>query len=599
VYGISVPAGTGSQANERLANKKDLILDTVQRLSEMRLFGVMSDTERAQWASRFRREQHSRGRVVFRQGDRATALYIVDRGELRARARIDGEEMPVAYFYPGGFFGETGLLTEQPRNATVDVLTDAELLVLDKLEFDRLMEEFPDIREQLLMIGREREAAGRTRFHWERPDEVTLFFSTKHWSALLRALRWTFLLGFLAFVATAIYVGAEIADLPAAFLMIVAGASWAFTLLLFIYQFFDWRNDHYIITTLRVLHVERVLLLREDRDEAPIERVQDVQIVQEGVLANVLDYGHAIIQTAAATQRIVFAHVPHPDLVQEILFAPLHHAESQERAEMREAIRQELGQRLDIPVSTLEDRDEAEKGEEPESSDEIPAKGKPEDAFDLSTWLRAGWQWIRNLFTFETWIESDGGNTVTWRKNGWRLVGKSLLPVFLGLVGMGVFSFSLSQGLGFPWVPLLLLVLLIINFGWWFYRYWDWQNDIYQISGNRLVDLKKRPLFLEELRRETTLDKVQNVGLSIPGPMARTFNYGTVVIETAGEIGAFEFEYVHDPRRVQEEIFNRMEGFRRQQREAEMLRRHGEMAEWFEIYDELRQRQRKTETSKE
>jgi uncharacterized membrane protein YdbT with pleckstrin-like domain len=95
------------------------------------------------------------------------------------------------------------------------------------------------------------------------------------------------------------------------------------------------------------------------------------------------------------------------------------------------------------------------------------------------------------------------------------------------------------------------------------------------------------------------LDKVQNLDLSIPGPIAQILNYGTVIIETAGEIGAFEFEYVHDPRRVQEEIFSRMERFRRQQREAEMLRRHGEMAEWFEIYDELRQRPRTTETSRE
>lgn len=574
-------------------------MDTVQRLSEIRLFDVMSDTQRAQWANRFRREHHFRGAVVIRQDDRATAFYIVDRGELRARARVDGKDVPVAYFYPGDFFGETGLLTGQPRNATVEVLTDAELLVLDKLEFDQFMEEFPDIRERLLTFGREREAAGRTRFDWQRPDEATLFFSTKHWIALLRALRWTVLLGVLGFMATAIFAGAEIADLTAAFLGIAAGTMWAFTLLLFIYHFFDWRNDHYVITSLRVLHVERVLLLREDRQEAPIERVQDVQVVQEGVLANVLNYGKATIQTAAATQKIVFAYVPHPELVQEILFAPLHHTQSQERAEVRESIRQELGQRLNIPVTPLEDKNEAEKSEEPASPGEKTTQEKPEDAFDLWTWVRIGWQWIRGLFTFETWIESDGGNTVTWRKNGWRLVGKSLLPFFLGLVVTGAFFFSLGQGLGFPWVPVLLLMLLVFIFGWWFYRYWDWQNDIYQISGNRLLDLKKRPLFLEELRRETTLDKVQNVGLSIPGPIAQILNYGTVVIETAGEVGAFLFEYVHDPRRVQEEIFNRMERFKRQQREAEMLKRHGEMAEWFEIYDGLRQRQGTTETLKE
>jgi uncharacterized membrane protein YdbT with pleckstrin-like domain len=559
----------------------------------------MSGVQRAQWAGRFRREHRFRGAVIIRQDDRATAFYIVDRGELRARARVDDKEVPVAYFYPGDFFGETGLLTGQPRNATVEVLTDAELLVLDKLEFDQFMEEFPVIRERLLTFGREREAAGRTRFDWQRPDEVTLFFSTKHWIALLRALRWTVLLGVLGVIATAIYAGAEIADLPAAFLRIAAGTVWAFTLLLFIYRFFDWRNDHYIITSLRILHVERVLLLREDRQEAPIERVQDVQVVQEGVLANVFHYGHAIIQTAAATQNVVFAYVPHPELVQEILFAPLHHTESQEKAEVRESIRQELGQRLNIPVASLEDENETEKSEKPASSGEKTTQEKPEDASDLWTWVRVGWQWVRGLFTFETWIESDDGNTVTWRKNGWRLVGKSILPFFSGLVATVAFFLSLGQGLWLPWAPLLLLMLLVFIFGWWFYRYWDWQNDIYQISGNRLLDLKKRPLFLAELRRETTLDKIQNANLSIPGPTARILNYGTVVIETAGEVGAFLFEYVHDPRRVQEEIFNRMERFKRQQQEAEMLRRHGEMAEWFEIYDELRQRRGATETLKE
>jgi hypothetical protein len=146
----------------------------------------------------------------------------------------------------------------------------------------------------------------------------------------------------------------------------------------------------------------------------------------------------------------------------------------------------------------------------------------------------------------------------------------------------------LSKGIGVPLLPLLLLLILLMIFGWWFYKYWDWQNDIYQISGSRLIDLKKRPLFLEEFRRETTLDRVENIGLSIPGPIAQLLNYGTVVIETAGETGAFEFEYVHDPRGVHAEIFNRRERFNQQQIEAEKGTRHAEMAEWFEIYEELK-----------
>jgi uncharacterized membrane protein YdbT with pleckstrin-like domain len=169
--------------------------------------------------------------------------------------------------------------------------------------------------------------------------------------------------------------------------------------------------------------------------------------------------------------------------------------------------------------------------------------------------------------------------------------------MFVGLVVTLLIIWSLVQGIGFPLMPLGLLLLFLVVFGWWFYVYWDWQNDIYQISGNRLIDLKKRPLFLAEDRRETTLDRVENVGVSIPGPIAQILNYGTVLIETAGETGAFKFEYVHNPRGVQEEIFDRRERLARQRQEGEMHRRHGEMAEWFEIYEELKQEQGTMQTS--
>lgn len=561
-------------------------MDALQRLNEMKLFDLMSEQDRTRWAGKFRREHHHRGVVVIRQGDRATAFYIVDQGELRATARVADQKLPRAYFYPGDYFGETGLLTGQPRNATIDVLTDAEVLVLDKLDFDQLMEEYPDIRERLRVLGRQREEAGRTRFPWQQPDEVTTFFSTKHWIALLRALRFPFLLGILGVVTTIIYAGTVLADFPAAILMIIAGALLAFAVLLSVYHFFDWRNDHYIVTSLRVLHVERVLLLREDRDEAPIELVQDVQVKQEGPLANLLDFGDVIIQTAAATEKVVFANVPGPEYVRTALFAPRQFARDRQRAEVRESIRQELSHRLKIPIEPLEDQDESRK-EEPEA----PTKDETRDALDLPDWVRRVWQWLRSRFTFDTWITSDGGNTITWRKNGWLLVKVSLAPFFAVILIMALFLWSLGRGIGLPWIPLILLLLQLPVFVWWFYLYWDWQNDIYQISGNRLIDLKKRPLFLEELRRETTLDRVQNIALSIPGPIAQLLNYGTVVIETAGETGAFRFEYVHNPRGVQEEIFNRRERLSQQQREAEMLRRHSEMAEWFEIYEELKQKQ--------
>ena len=563
--------------------------DILKRLSQMELFDEVPDEDLARWAAKFRRERYRRGTIVVRQDDPPTAFYIVDQGELRARVQTEGENILRAYFYPGDFLGETGLLTGQPRNVTIDVLTDAVLLVLDRLDFDQLIEEHADIREQLQAFAWQREQMGRTRFPWQNPDEVTIFFSTKHWAALWSMQRTPFILGVLGLLATMGYLWLGLSNTLAVVLMVSAGILWALSVFMIVYNFFDWRNDHYIITNRRVLHVERVLMTQEERDEAPLERVQDVQVFQDGIFAKLLGFGDVVIQTAAATQKVVFATVPNPEYVREALFAPRLHARTREKAEVRESIRQELGQRLNITVPSLANQPRSISGDPLDTETEGSSSEEPEAAFGLVTWLGQGWRSLRGIFTFETRIVSDEGNTITWRKNRWVLVRMSLLPVLMSALIFLFLGFSAREGVGTPLLPLLLAALLMLGLGWWFYVYWDWQNDIYQVSGNRLIDLKKRPLFLEESRRETTLNRIENIGLSIPGVLAQLFNYGTVIIETAGETGAFEFEYVHDPRSVQDEIFNLRERYGQRLRQAEIETRHAEFAEWFEIYEELKQ----------
>lgn len=566
-------------------------MDIVQRLDQMRLFDGLLHEELAQWAGKFRRERYPHEAVILRENERALTFYIVDSGELYAHTRTRDGELPCAYFYPGDYFGETGLLTGNPRNATIQASTDVELLVMDKLDFDQLMEEFPEIRDRLIIIGRQREQAGRTRFPWLEPDEVTVFFSTKHWVALLRALRMTLLMGVVGLIIALISVSSAGARFPAsvsAVSVFVSGGALGLAAFFVIYHFLDWRNDYYVVTSLRVLHVERVLLLREDRDEAPLERVQDVQVRQDGIWANLLDYGNVVIQTAAATEQIVFVRVPHPDYVREALFSPLQHARTQSISEVREAIRKELGDRLGLLPPQEAQEETADEGAQ---APPVEKKAEEDDATAaLLRLLRRAGRWLRERLTFETWIFE--GDTVTWRKNGWLLISVSLPPFVAAIFDLGLILLSLIKGIGVPELPAVLLVLLLPILGWWIYVYWDWQNDLYRISGNRLIDLKRRPLFQEEIFRETTLDKVQNISLSIPGPIAQLLNYGTVVIETAGEVGAFEFEHVHDPRRVQAEIFSRLEKFKRDQRERERQRRLAETAEWFEIYDMLKQNQR-------
>lgn len=79
------------------------------------------------------------GELLFRQGDPADALYIVASGELQVRAAtFDGEDVVLAMLGPGSVVGEMSLIAGGPRSATVEVLSDAQVLRLSHAAFDGL-----------------------------------------------------------------------------------------------------------------------------------------------------------------------------------------------------------------------------------------------------------------------------------------------------------------------------------------------------------------------------------------------------------------------------------------------------------------------------
>ena len=49
----------------------------------------------------------------------------------------------------GEYFGETGLVSEEKRNATISVVEEAKLLKLSKDSLNELIEEYPSLFEDL------------------------------------------------------------------------------------------------------------------------------------------------------------------------------------------------------------------------------------------------------------------------------------------------------------------------------------------------------------------------------------------------------------------------------------------------------------------
>jgi diguanylate cyclase (GGDEF)-like protein len=90
--------------------------------------------------------------VIFHQGDTGASMYFVKSGHVVSMARdVDGNEREVYEFGPGRFFGEMSIIDNAPRSATCEVLEEAELLVLDAIDFYRIVWEHAEIGVLMLV----------------------------------------------------------------------------------------------------------------------------------------------------------------------------------------------------------------------------------------------------------------------------------------------------------------------------------------------------------------------------------------------------------------------------------------------------------------
>ena len=109
-------------------------------------------------AGRVALRSFSAGQPVVRQGDRATAFWVIRRGTLEVieEDRVTGESRLVRVLGPGQSFGELGVIEGTPRAATVRSIGESQLFEVDKGTFDRLladMVEVPEFSPPLHQLG--------------------------------------------------------------------------------------------------------------------------------------------------------------------------------------------------------------------------------------------------------------------------------------------------------------------------------------------------------------------------------------------------------------------------------------------------------------
>jgi small-conductance mechanosensitive channel/CRP-like cAMP-binding protein len=121
----------------------------INALGAVEILKPLNNEEIASIAENLRYALFAPGEVMTRQGAVAHWLYMIIDGTAEVRITVEGHDKEVAKIVAPGFFGEGGLMTGEPRSATVTAVTEVECYRLEKEAFHRIITERPQIAEQI------------------------------------------------------------------------------------------------------------------------------------------------------------------------------------------------------------------------------------------------------------------------------------------------------------------------------------------------------------------------------------------------------------------------------------------------------------------
>ncbi len=122
-----------------------------------------------------------------------------------------------------------------------------------------------------------------------------------------------------------------------------------------------------------------------------------------------------------------------------------------------------------------------------------------------------------------------------------------LLMLVLGLIlisflGLGnILTYNQQLFVGSAYLLFVLLFTLI--------EFFDFYFDLYIVTDRRVVDIDQQKLFSRSIS-ELILDDIQDVDALTRGILATFFDFGTVMIQTAGAKPNFEFQQIPHPKEV-------------------------------------------------
>ena len=145
-----VNLGSGHIKSNILTEKVQLIarllVDFDQQVqSDLKLFSQLTPATLTDVADKMELRQYVTGETIIQQGDVGNEFFVIARGDVD----VIVDDNKVAELHAGSFFGEVALIKDEPRNATIRATSEVVCFILDKDEFQNVLNSSASFEEAL------------------------------------------------------------------------------------------------------------------------------------------------------------------------------------------------------------------------------------------------------------------------------------------------------------------------------------------------------------------------------------------------------------------------------------------------------------------
>jgi CRP-like cAMP-binding protein len=110
------------------------------RIKTLQPFALLQPEKMAMIKDKLKEEKYVSGENILTQGEKGDVYYIIKSGKVAVLKKMMTDEVEhVATMEEGHGFGEEALITDSPRNATVQAVEETVVWTLSKADFDSIM----------------------------------------------------------------------------------------------------------------------------------------------------------------------------------------------------------------------------------------------------------------------------------------------------------------------------------------------------------------------------------------------------------------------------------------------------------------------------